>query len=203
MTRSCKSTRRHAPEILSNLAHLRLASSVANDPTMKASLRDLMYTWLLRPSATIAPPRSSHGVKRCDPFVLASFQSADVHFFAKAIIRGQRLSDTKHAQHKTTDDSTILFRTARNMSFGRIQSIFSLDNEPSLILHIVYLPKSSSFQCIYGENKCVSYEWIRQGQVADLQSCLIRSEDFMEKCVFYKNGSTCTFIRFPCLNHCS
>ena len=203
MTRSCKSTRRHAPEILSNLAHLRLASSVANEPTMKKSLSDLMCTWLSRPCTSTAPPQPSHRVKRRDPFVCASFHTANVQFFAKANILGQRVSDTTYTRNKSTDDSTILFNAGENSYFGRIQSIFTLDDGQSVILHVSYLPTSNSFQCIYDEEKCVTYKWISQGQVVDLQSCLIRSEDFIEKCVFYENSSSCTFMRFPCLNHCS
>ncbi len=105
---------------------------------------------------------------------------------------------------KNADDSNIIFRLNNISTFGRVCSIFSVNNNQALLL-VDYLETTEPLQyTITSNNTDCYYEHIRHGDNSTKKTCLIEISDFIEKCVYFQSSKdTSYYFRFPTLCHSS
>ncbi|CAF1241589.1 unnamed protein product [Adineta steineri] len=206
LTRSCKSTRRHAIEIMNNLIYLRDAHFELKNNSMCMNLRELISSWLhIRCSSSTSltnPVRTLHSIKITDKFLSSIFRGAIV-YYSTAFIGQVRLTTTHYAKNKVTDDSSIIFKIGSKEIFGRIHRIFTV-NDAEPIFYINVLSNTTDFKC-KTITDTYKYSHIRTGSFDDQTSgVFISANDFVEKCVFYeRKNKICTFYRYPNLEECS
>lgn len=206
LTRSCKSTRRHALEIMNNLVYLRDACFELTSINMPIDICALSSSWLgtqcLRSTSAIDSVRVLHPLKLQDPFLSSIFRSKIV-FYSTAFIGQVRLTTADYSTGKTTDDSNIVLNTGSRSNFGRIKRIFKVNNaEPLFYIHTI--SNLTQFQCAASSNT-YQYSDICTGSPNDGDSYIFISiTGIVEKCVFYQNTEgNYTFYRFPNLQESS
>ena len=97
----------------------------------------------------------------------------------------------------------IIYRTGKEVHFGRIHRIFTVDGG-NVLFQIFTLASSTSCTCETADDQFCCDE-IRTGKIsAGTTTCIINGEQIIEKCVFYlqPNGHA-TFMRFPNLEESS
>jgi hypothetical protein len=206
LTRSCKSTRRHAVEIMNNLMYLRHACYELIDVDMNLDFFKLVTSWLHMNQSSSASTndriRALHPVKIIDQFFNSVFMG-DIVYYSTAFIRRVRFTTTHYARNKVSDDSSIIFKVGSKESFGRIHRIFTVNGgEPMFYVGVIL--KMNDFECTT-DTHTYSYSQIQTGSFEEgTNSVFIGGNDIVEKCVFYeRNNKVCTFYRFPNSQECS
>lgn len=206
MTRSCKSTRRHAIEIMNNLMYLRDACFQAIHTNMPTRIRTLTLSWLhvfdSKRAASQRHFRLLHPIQIADESFDSIFNGNIVHY-TTAFIHQVRYTTVDYAEDKVSDDSSVIFKTGSTMSFGQIRRIFTVNNADPLF-YIDVIPEMSEFRC-GSETEIFLYPYIQTGSMTEgLNQIFIDSENIVEKCVFFpRPDGTCTFYRFPNLTESS
>ena len=132
------------------------------------------------------------------------FPLAEINYFGALYIGSVKLSTIHYSENKRADDSNIIFKLNHVTTFGRICSIFTVQNSPPL-LAVDYLVKTEPLRCnISYSNNYFCYPHIRHGDSSSAKTCVIQSSDFIEKCVLFQSSNNIGhFFRFPTLHHAS
>ena len=208
MTRTCKSTRRHALEIAGNLALLREAHYHLMDPDIDWRLVGLIRTWLSRRcKQDNGQPifKLIHRSRHVDQDVCLVFNTSAITFYSTAFIGHVRFTTWKYANGKATDDSCIMFRSSQTRMFGRISSIFKVDERTKPVFKIQVLTNTKPLEYYIGDDTIDEFTSIQNGSLDDANYSLVRAHDILEKCVSFQCESTKTFtlMRFPNLDESS
>lgn len=206
LTRTCKSTRRHAEEMISNIRTLQHAYQHLNDPNMNDTFRQQLL--LLVPGKKNIDKNIIYGHHKTNkPNSLATilFPQNTLTFFNKLQIGNLKFCTYMNAVSKHGDDSTILFRTSQNILYmGRIQSIFTVIETNEIFLLIEYPIFTDYFTCPLSNGSNYRYSYIQSCTKKNFTSRLIKPTDVIEKCVYFEHPSgKCQFMRFPNLQHSS
>jgi hypothetical protein len=208
MTRTCKSTRQHAVEIASNLALLREAHYHLMDPDIDYRLVGLIRTWLTRrckhdDGRLIL--KLIHRSRQIDRDICLVFNTSSITFYSTAFIGHVRFTTWKYANGKATDDSCIMFRSTQTQMFGRISSIFTVDEQTEPLFKIQVLTNSKALEYYIGDDTIDEFTGIQNGCLDDANYSLVRAGDILDKCVSFQCSQTKTFtlMRFPNLEESS
>jgi hypothetical protein len=205
LTRSTKSTRRHAVEMMNNLLYLRDACFHLNDPQMHYSLHAFLSGLInnhrtVEQSSSFVQPR--HLLNISDPRITELF-SGTITFYSTVFIGRVRFTTSDYCHKKISDDSSIVYRAGKENHFGRIHRIFTI-NGGDVLFQVFSLASSTHFTCETTDEKFY-YDEIQMGMIASgTITCVIKADQILEKCVFYLQSSGyATFVRFPNLEESS
>lgn len=204
-TNSCKSTRRHAKEMISNLHLLQSAHQQLTDLTLDHSFKNELLSIIHRQQFTekirIKPSRTI--IKR-NPLVESLFPGKKLSYFNRLHINNLLLSTVSGATSKDSDDSTVVFQASGEARMGRINSIFKLDENDNVLLLIDLPTEIEFFTCDIDHNSRFRHCSVQVGRKANETSRLVQPSDIIEKCVYYEEpDGKCHFMRFPNLVHSS
>jgi hypothetical protein len=191
---------------MNNLMYLRDACSEIINIDIHPGLRKLVSSWLHTSYDDCVSSNNSvralHPIKITDRLINSIFRG-DIIYYSTVFIGRIRFTTTHYAENKVTDDSSIVFKTGAEESFGRIRRIFTINGaEP--IFYVDVVSKMADFECSTSTD-VYSYSQIRTGSFDEnTNSVFVSATDVIEKCVFYeRNNKACTFYRFPNLEQCS
>ena len=208
MTRTCKSTRRHALKIASNLALLREARYHLMDPDIDWRLVGLIRTWLSRRRKQDNDQpmfKLIHRSRHVDQDICLVFNTSTITFYSTAFIGHVRFTTWKYANGKATDDSCIMFRSAQTRVFGRISSIFTIDERTEPVFKFELLTNTEPLEHYIGDTTIDEFTSIKNGTLDDPNCSLVRAHDILKKCVSFQCDSTNSFtlMRFANLDESS
>lgn len=206
LTRSCKSTRRHALEMMNNLVYLRDACFELTNIDMPFDVRALSSSWLgiqcWRSTSTIDQIRVLHPLTLQDPFLSSVFHG-NIVFYSTAFVGHVRFTTTDYSKGKIADDSNIVFNVGSRNNFGRITRIFRV-NDAEALFYVHTISESTAFQCTTSANSYQYPDICITSPSGDDSYVFISAKDIVEKCVYYQNTEAyCTFYRFPNLQESS
>ncbi|CAM4829399.1 unnamed protein product, partial [Rotaria magnacalcarata] len=120
-----------------------------------------------------------------------------ITYYSTAFIGKTRFTTSSYCHNKSTDDSSIVYKTGDEVHFGRIHRIFTLD-DGEVLFQVFSLSSSSDFICEVSDEQFY-YDEIEIGMNnSGTTICIIKAEQTIEKCVFYlESNGRATFIRFP------
>ena len=129
LTRSAKSTSRHALEMMNNLLYLRDACFHLVHPEMCSSLQEFLLNLINNRHA--ADQSSSliqlrHKLDISDSRISESF-SGTIQFYSTVFIGQIRFTTSSYCRRKHADDSSIVYQVDNEVHFGRIHRIFTVD----------------------------------------------------------------------------
>ena len=203
LTRSTKSTRRHALEMISNLLHLRDAYFHFNDVHMNKKLREFSMNLMNQtPNQTSRLVEPHHLIQIHDSDLQDLF-TGKISFYSSAYIGKVRLTTSNYCRKKYFDDSSIIYKAGDELHFGRIHRILSVDNG-NIVFQVFSLSESIGFRCDDEGDEFI-YDGIQTGMISSgTDKHLINADQVVEKCAFIQqhNGKV-TFIRFPNLEQSS
>ncbi len=199
-TRTCKSTRRHAEEMIWNLQILQSAHQHLNDPTLDISFKYYLLS-------IIHGKRSndknfictSRKTDKAHPYATICFPQDELHFFNQLQIGNLMLCVTANAVSKSGDDSNIVFLVQDNLLMGRIRSIFTLVRTNTTFLLVDYPAVVNYFTYFINNNNEFKYSSIRSCLKKDMSTCLVQTTDIVEKkkCLLRasktENATLCAF----------
>ncbi|CAF2083284.1 unnamed protein product [Rotaria magnacalcarata] len=199
LTRSTKSTSRHALEMMNNLLYLRDAHLHLRDPEICASLGKFLLSLINNcHTADQSSPliKVQHLLNISDPRITELFSGA-VQFYSSVFIGRIRLTTSNYSRKKNPDDSSIVYRAGDEVHYGRIDRIFTVDGG-DVLFQIFSLASSTHFTCETADEE-YDYNEIEMGMIsAGTTTCIIKAKQIIEKCVFYlQPNSYATFVRFP------
>lgn len=202
LTRSSKSTRRHALEILNNMMYLRDACFELTTTDIPSSLRSLISSWLKMEPCDLYSSgnhiRVLHSLDCEDP-LLSSLFTGDITYYSTAFIGKVRFTTSDYAMNKVADDSNIVFKIGDEQSWGCIRRIFRVNhNEP--VFYVAVAKNLVPFQC-HTPGHVYNYANIQTG-VYDEEptNVFLTSKHVIEKCVRYeRDDGVSTFFRYPSL----
>ncbi|CAF2155936.1 unnamed protein product [Rotaria magnacalcarata] len=199
LTRSTKSTSRHALEMMNNLLYLRDAHLHLRDPEICASLGKFLLSLINNcHTADQSSPliKVQHLLNISDPRITELFSGA-VQFYSSVFIGRIRLTTSNYSRKKNADDSSIVYRAGDEVHYGRIDRIFTVDGG-DVLFQIFSLASSTHFTCETADEE-YDYNEIEMGMIsAGTTTCIIKAKQIIEKCVFYlQPNSYATFVRFP------
>lgn len=205
LTRSTKSTRRHALEIIANLQLMQQAYCyISNGNVFSVSFR--RYLAALTNSTTdrnLPNIKLRHSSKCKDNLVLLYFPHSKIIFHNTLHFGRLRLSTRAYGDKKLSDDSNIIFMLNGDEYPGRIRSIFTIDGDGPYLL-VAYLQSLDTFSCQVDINETFHYPYIRYTSNKNWTYIPIHVKDCVEKIVFFDNQKGIYyFFRFPTLEHCS
>lgn len=208
MTRTCKSTRRHALEIMNNLTILREAHHHLLDPEIDSTLIDLIFTWISRPNKYNGDQsiyKLMHRSKQSDRIVCLVFNTSSIVFYSAIFIERVRFTTWTYARGKATDDSCILFTSAQTKPFGRISGIFTLNDDHEPMFRVQVLSNRKSLEYYFDDDTMDEFTDMQTGQLKDDNYLIVRATDILEKCVSFHHvpAKTFTLMRFPNLTESS
>ena len=199
LTRSTKSTRRHALEMMNNLIYLREACFHLSEFEMYSPLRKFLSNFIN--NCTTADPLSSvvqprHSLNIADPRISELF-SGTIKYYSTFFIGKVRFTTGGFCRNKLADDSSIVYQTGSEVHFGRIHRIFSV-NDGDLLLQVFTLASPYHFKCETASER-YQYDGIETGMICSGTTIsVINVKQIIEKCVFYLQPNTsATFVRFP------
>ena len=112
LTRSCKSTRRHALEIMNNIMYLRDACFELTTTDIPSSLHDLVSSWLGLQRTDFMSPyhhiRLLHRLK-FDNVLIKSMFRGEITYYSTAFMGHVRFTTSDQTRNKVIDDSNIIF----------------------------------------------------------------------------------------------
>ena len=208
MTRTCKSTRRHALEIMNNLTILRDAHHHLMDPEMDSTLAELIRTWMSRHD-NYDNDRSiykmMHRLEESDRIVRLAFHTSSIIFYSTAFIKSVRFTTWSYACGKSTNDSCILFASGQRKLFGRISSIFTLSDHHEPTFRVQVLSNRKLIEYYIDDDTMDEFIGMQSGQLSDESYLIVRATDILEKCASFRHVSARTFtlMRFPNLTESS
>lgn len=186
--------------------YLRDACYGLMDVDMHHGLRELSSSWLHMTSSDAASLKGSvttlHQAHITDPFLNSIFRG-NIVYYSTAFIGRVRFTTTQYARDKVTDDSSIVFKTGTDESFGRIRRIFRV-NDAKPVFYVDVISHMADFECATPTD-VYSCSDIQTGVFEKGQSSVfVDASDIIEKCVFFqRDNGKCTFYRFPNLQECS
>jgi hypothetical protein len=185
---------------MNNLMYLQDACCEVINADMHLGLRQITSSWLhMSSSNTVSfneSVRALHSIKMNDQFFNSIFRG-NIIYYSTAFIDRVRFTTTHYAKNKVSNDSSIIFKSGNEESFGRIRRIFTVNgSEPMFYVDVI--SKMVDFQCSTNTH-VYSYPNIRTGSFdQNTNSVFISAIDIIEKCVFYqRNNRVYTFYRFP------
>ena len=96
-----------------------------------------------------------------------------------------------------------MFRHNGNETFGRIRSIFTVDDGEAL-LFVAHLSRASPLARAIDEMEYFTYMRIQVSSDMNWSDALIEANVVVEKSVLYESlDGQCFFFRYPNLIHCS
>ncbi|CAM4791834.1 unnamed protein product [Rotaria magnacalcarata] len=205
LTRTCKSTRRHAEEIIANLYLLQSALHHLHDPILNFAFKKQILS-IINENEDINNNdyRTSRKNDKINAFATVLFPKKQLNFFHQLQIRRMKLNTYSSAVGKCADDSTIVFRIDEKLFMGRIQSIFTLVENSTTFLLVDYPNVTNYFTCSVDKTDDFKYSSIQSCLKNELSVRLIQPSDIIEKCVYFEHPNRkCYFMRFPNLVHSS
>ena len=134
---------------MNNLMYLRDACYGLMDVDIHHGLLELSSSWLHRRSSNSDSLKDSvttlHQLRITDPFLNSIFRG-DIVYYSTAFIGQARFTTTQFARDKVTDDSSIIFKTSSNESFGRIRRIFRV-NDAKPFFYVDMILETADFEC--------------------------------------------------------
>lgn len=205
LTRTCKSTRRHAQEIINNLHLLQSAHQHLHDPTLDITFKKEILSIIdVDEDISNSNYRTSQKTDKINSFATILFSTKQLNFFHRLQIGRMSLSTYASTIGKYADDSTVVFRIYEKLFMGRIQSIFTLVENSTTFLLIDYPKATDYFTCFVDNSDDFKYSSIQSCFKKDLSTRLIEPSDIVEKCVYFEHpNGKCYFMRFPNLAHSS
>ena len=205
LVRSTKGSRNHGQEMIGNLCLLQHALRHSLDPTIKRDFAVYLSRQFLHSDYHLKQQnfKVSHPHKKEDSGVRHLFPHATLDFYHTLHINHLRLSTRSYSNTKTTDDSNILFLLNGSKCFGRIHSIFTVDDK-ELLLIVAYLLNTSPLICPLDGSTKYEYSAIQTALSTNWTFVPVNVNDFIEKTVLFEgpNRQYC-FFRFPNLVHSS
>jgi hypothetical protein len=190
---------------MNNLLYLRDAYFHLTDPEMHYSMHEFLSALInnhhtVEQSSSFVQPR--HLLNISDPRISILF-SGTITFYSTVFIGRIRFTTSKYCHRKSSDDSSIVYRAGKEVHFGRIHRIFTVD-DGDVLFEIFTLASSTHFSCETADEQFY-YDEIQMGMIASgTTTCIIKADQIIEKCVFYlQPNSYATFIRFPNLEESS
>ena len=186
--------------------YLRDASFETVNADMPHGLRKLVLPWLHMSdsSSVMAHDRVCvlHPTETTDPFLNTVFHG-DITYYSTAFIGQVRFTTTHYARDKVSDDSSIIFKTSSEESFGRIRRIFTVDKGDPMF-YVGVISNMTNFE-LTTHTGVYSYAGIQTGSFdEETNSLFVTASDIVEKCVFYeRKNKMCTFFRFSNLQESS
>jgi len=190
---------------MNNLLYLRDACFHLTDPEMDYSMHEFLST-LINNHHTVEQPSSlvhaRHLLDISDPRISLLF-SGTITFYSTVFIGRIRFTTSKYCHKKLSDDSSIVYRAGKDIHFGHIHRIFTVDGGDALF-EIFTLASSTHFTCETADGQFY-YDEIQMSMIASgTTTCIIKADRSTEKCVFYlQRNSYATFVRFPNLEKSS
>lgn len=208
MTRTCKSTRRHALEMMNNVALLREAHHHLMNPEMDHRLVHLAQSWISRRCKHTADQpmyRVIHKSQQTDQAVCLAFNMTSVLFYSSAYIGLVRFTTWRYACGKATDDSHIVFRSDKRNLFGRISHIFTISNSVEPMFKVQTLSQPTSLEYFIDEDTVADFDEIQTGHLNEENYRFVRPTDILEKCVsfYHRTNKTWSIMKFPNLEESS
>ena len=204
--KTTKGSRNQAQEIIENLSVIQHAKRHLFDPLMNNSFRAYLRA---NSSVTLDPPQTDRTFvlrNQCseeDADVRRLFPHDNIQFFNVLYLKKTRLCTLAYGRGKTTDDSNILFRLNGRNRFGRIRTIFRIDDDLP-VLFVTNFVNGSPLICSLDNNHKMEYPDIQIAAAVNWSNVCIDIDDFVEKTTFYEtSGQESCFCRFPTLIHSS
>ncbi|CAF1505410.1 unnamed protein product [Adineta ricciae] len=188
LTRTCKSTRRHAQEMISNLQLLQCAYEHLSDSTINTSFKEnLLSIANIKQHKDTIRVRAYRRTLKVNQYAEILFPQCQLVFFNRLQIGNLKLSTSPSAADALADDSTILFRSHNDLSMGRIQSIFTLIETKVTFLLVDYPTAFEDFNCFVRNDDEFKYSSIQSCLKKDSTTCLVEPGNVIEN-VFTTNA---------------
>ncbi|CAF4450948.1 unnamed protein product [Rotaria socialis] len=203
--RTIKGTRREEIEMIGNLNTFRSACFHLQDSTINDDIRSyiekLLYGRGYYASSTYTAKtiHSTGAVERISNL----FSNQKLRFFSSYKIGRVRYTTVDYSNTKVVDDSAVLFQVNGEIHFGLINSIFTDDDDETLV-EVWPLSNPKDFYILINGKK-IDMPSIQEGKLEKNDNFYYVSAcDIIEKCVYWRNKSNdFIFFRYPNLEESS
>ncbi|CAM4767431.1 unnamed protein product [Rotaria magnacalcarata] len=203
--RTIKGTRREEIEMIGNLNMFRsacfhLQDSAINDE-IRSYIEKILYGRGYYASSTYTAKtiHSTGAIERISKL----FSNRKLRFFSSYKIGRVRYTTVDYSNTKVVDDSAVLFQVNDEIHFGLINSIFTDDDDETLV-EIWPLSNPKDFYILIN-GKNIDMPSIQEGKLEKNDNFYYVSAcDIIEKCVYWRNKSNdFIFFRYPNLEESS